>query len=90
MNETRWERWGAASGFVALALGAAAMAFERGSLTPDQSREAVVAHLTTDGSAMLTQAMLFLAGATVYLWFIGSLRTFLARFWCGSSRPSSP
>jgi len=79
MNQTRWEQWQAASGFAALALGGAAMAFERGPLTPDQSREAVIAHLTTDGSAMLIQAMLFLAGGAVYLWFIGSLRTFLTR-----------
>jgi hypothetical protein len=89
MNQTRWERWGAASGFGALALSAAAMVFERGPLTPDQSREAVVAHLTANGSAMLTQAMLFLAGAAVYLWFIGSLRTFLARAESGTGRVST-
>ena len=30
MNKTNWERWGAASGYLVLALGIAAAAFERG------------------------------------------------------------
>lgn len=38
MNGTRWERWGAASGFVALLVGAAAGALERGVSPPASTK----------------------------------------------------
>jgi hypothetical protein len=79
MDETRWERWGAASGFAAALFGAAAIVFERGPLTVTDSAPAVIGHLTSYRTPMLAESMLFLAGAALYLWYLGSLRAFLAR-----------
>jgi hypothetical protein len=47
MNETRWERWGAASGFAAALAGAAAIVFERGPLMATDPARTVVDHLTS-------------------------------------------
>src|SRR6266699_144747 len=88
MNETRRERWGAASGLAAAVVGAAATVFERGPLTVDDSSAAVIDHLTRYHTPMLAQSMLFLAGAALYLWYLGSVRTFLARAEGGTGRLS--
>jgi hypothetical protein len=89
MDETRWERWGAASGFAAALFGAAATVFERGPLMATDAAPAVVNHLTSNRNPMLAQSMLFLAGAALYLWYLGSLRTFLARAEGGTGRLSA-
>jgi hypothetical protein len=81
MNESRWERYGAASGFAMVALGAAASVFERAPVT--------AADYAANRTALLTQSMLFLAGAAVSLWFIGSLRTYLLRAERGTGRLSA-
>lgn len=78
MNERKWERYGAASGFAMVVLGAAATVFERTPVT--------AADYAANRTALLTQSMLFLAGAAVSLWFIGSLRTYLMRFEGGTGR----
>lgn len=81
MNESRWERYGAASGFALVILGAAAMVFERNPVT--------AADFAADRSALVTQSMLFLAGTAFTLWFLGSLRTHLQRAEQGTGRLSS-
>jgi hypothetical protein len=78
MNERDWERSGAASGFAMVILGAAATVFERAPVT--------AADFAANKTALLTQSMLFLAGAAVGLWFVGSLRTYLMRFEGGTGR----
>lgn len=78
MNERKWERYGAASGFAMVVLGIAAMVFERAPVT--------AADFAANRTALLTQSMLFLAGAAVSLWFVGSLRTYLLRFEGGTGR----
>jgi hypothetical protein len=89
MNETRWERWGAASGFAAALAGAAAIVFERGPLMATDPARTVVDHLTSYRTPMLAQSMLFLVGGALYLWYLGSLRTFLARSEGGTGRLST-
>jgi hypothetical protein len=89
LNDTRWERWGAASGLAAGLVGAAATVFERGSLTAADPARTVVEHLTRYRTPMLAESMLFLAGAALYLWYLGSLRTFLARAEGGTGRLST-
>ncbi len=81
MNESRWERYGAASGFVMVALGTAATLFERAPVS--------AADFTANRSALVTQSMLFLAGAAVSLWFLGSLRSYLVRAEGGTGRVST-
>jgi hypothetical protein len=78
MNERKWERYGATSGFAVVIFGAAAMMFERTPVT--------AADFAANRTALLTQSMLFLAGAAVTMWFIGSLRSFLVRFEGGTGR----
>lgn len=78
MNERKWERCGAASGFAMAVLGTAASVFERTPVT--------AADFAANRTALLTQSMLFLAGAAVSLWFVGSLRTYLVRFEPGTGR----
>lgn len=79
MDETRWERWGAASGFGAILTGAAAMLFERGALSASDPVAKIVAYYTDNHDALRAQALLFVIGAGFFLWFAGSLRSFLAR-----------
>jgi hypothetical protein len=62
-------------------LGAAASAFERAPVT--------AADFAANHTALVTQSMLFLAGAAVSLWFLGSLRTYLLRAEGGTGRLSS-
>ena len=71
MSDVKWERYGAASGFAMVVLGAAAMVFERAPVT--------AADFVANRSALVTQSMLFLASAAVGLWFVGSLRAYLLR-----------
>lgn len=78
MNETRWERWGAASGFAVLVVGAAATVFERGAVSPGDPA-ALTVFYARNRDALLAQSLLFLIGAGIFLWYVGSLRSFLAR-----------
>jgi hypothetical protein len=76
MSETRWQRWAAGSGFVALAFGAAAVALERPwPSTGDPN--AFPAFLADNRGAILAQSMLFVFSAGFFMWFLGSLRSFL-------------
>jgi hypothetical protein len=89
MTETRWERCGAASGFGAILAGAAAMVFERGSLSASDPVATIVTHYTNNGDALRAQALLFVVGAGFFLWFVGSLRSFLSRAAGGCERLST-
>lgn len=88
MDEIRWERWGAASGFGAILAGAAAMIFERGTLSASDPVAKMVAHYTANQDALRAQALMFVIGAGFFLWFAGSLRSFLARAEGGTGRLS--
>lgn len=78
MDAKTWERWGAVSGLVSLAAGAAGAALERG--WPRASEPAAVADFVAHHrTAILAQSMLFVLSAGIFLWFLGSLRAFLAR-----------
>ena len=77
MNTPNWERWGAASGYAVLALGVAAAAFERGAPPANAPIEDAVAYFVTYRRELLAQSLLFVLSAGVYLWFFGSLRSFL-------------
>jgi hypothetical protein len=89
MDETRWERWGAASGFGAILTGAAAMIFERGALSASDPVAKIVAYYTDNHDALRAQALLFVLGAGLFIWFAGSLRTYMARAEDGSARLST-
>ena len=84
MNETRWERWGAASGLGAIVTGAAAVLFERGPLSASDPVAKIVAYYTDNQGALRAQALLFVVGAGFFLWFLGGLRSFLSRAEGGS------
>jgi hypothetical protein len=79
MNGTNWERWGAASGYLAFALGAAAATFERGAPPATAPVEEMMAFVSQYQSELRAQSLLFVLSAGVYLWFYGSLRSFLLR-----------
>ena len=89
MNDTKWERWGAASGFGALVVGAAAVVFERGALSASDPITKIAAHYTDNRAALLAQALLFVIGSGFFLWFVASLRSFLMRAEGGSARLST-
>ncbi len=88
MDATRLERWGAASGFGAILAGAAAMLFERGALSASDSASRIAAYYADNQDALRAQALLFVLGSGFFLWFAGSLRSFLARAEQGSGRLS--
>jgi len=79
MNKTNWERWGAATGYLVLALGIAAAAFERGAPPANAPAEDSLAFSTTYRSELRMQSLLFVFSAGVYVWWFGSLRSFLLR-----------
>lgn len=89
MDEVREQRRGAVSGFVALAVGAVAVAFERGVPDPDRSPAEVLDFYVRNGSALLAQSLLFVLSSGIFLWFLGCLRTFLARIEGQPARLSS-
>ncbi len=79
MSETKWERWGAATGYLVFALGIVGAAFERGAPPASAPIEETLAFFATYRSELLAQSLLFVLSAGVYLWFFGSLRSFLMR-----------
>jgi hypothetical protein len=87
MDSVRREQWAAASGFAAIAFGAAAAALERSWPTTDPV--AFSAFVAENRGAMLAQSMLFAIGAGAYVWFLGSLRSFLMRAEGGTGRLST-
>jgi hypothetical protein len=79
MNGQRWERWGAATGYLVFALGVAAASFERGAPPANAPVDAILAYFTTYRTELRIQSLLFVLSAGLYLWFFGSLRSFLLR-----------
>ena len=79
MNDKNWERWGAATGYLVFVLGIAGAAFERGAPPANAPVEETLAFFAIYRTELLTQSLLFVLSAGVYLWFFGSLRSFLFR-----------
>jgi hypothetical protein len=55
MNETRWERWGAASGYGALLVGAAAVVFERGPVSASDPVGEIAGYFADNREALRAQ-----------------------------------
>jgi hypothetical protein len=79
MSASKWERWAAATGYLVFALGMAAAAFERGAPPANAPVEQSLAFFRAYRSELLAQSLLFVLSAGVYIWFFGSLRSFLLR-----------
>jgi hypothetical protein len=92
MNETKsdvaWNRWGAATGYLAVVLGFVAASFERGAPPANAPVEQSLAYFVKYRTELLAQSLFFILSAGVLLWFIGSLRSFLQRAEQGSGRLS--
>ena len=86
----KWERWGAATGFVAFALGAAAASFERGAPGANAAAKEVAAFFSDYRVELLVQSLLFVLSAGAWLWFLGSLRSYLLRAEGGTERSPQP
>ena len=84
-----WERWGAASGLVALVFAGAAVGFERSTPDPDPSAAEIVEFYVANRSALLVQSLLFVLSAGLFLWFVAGLRSHLARAEGHTDRVSS-
>jgi hypothetical protein len=89
MNDKNWERWGAATGYLVFVLGIAGAAFERGAPPANAPVEETLAFLAKYRAELLAQSLLFVLSAGVYLWFFGSLRSFLSRAEGGNGRLST-
>lgn len=79
MDGNRWERWGAASGFGVLALGAMAAVIDAGTVSVRDPVETITAYFVDNRAALLAQSLLFVISAGIFVWFLGSLRGFLPR-----------
>lgn len=73
------ERRAAMSGYLVIALGVAAAAFERGAPSANAPIAESIAFYSKYRSELLAQSILFVLSAGAYLWFFGSLRTWLER-----------
>ena len=89
MNEMRWERCGAATGLGAILTCAAAVLFERGPVSASDPVAKIVSYYTNNQAALRAQALLFVIGAGFFLWFLGSLRSFLSQAEGGRGRLST-
>lgn len=78
MSTTRVERWGAASGIALLAMGAAAAAIDAGTVSANDPVATISAYFTGHRTTLLVQSLLFAVGAGIFLWFLATLRGFLA------------
>jgi hypothetical protein len=88
VSEVKWEQWDAASAFAALVAGAVGGALERG-WPSGNDPVAVASFIAEHRTAILGQSMLFLLSSAIYLWFLGSMRGFLARAEGGTGRIST-
>jgi hypothetical protein len=79
MNNPNGARWGAAIGYLVFLLGIGGAAFERGAPPANAPVGETLAFIARYRSELLAQSLLFVLSAGVYLWFFGSLRTYLHR-----------
>ena len=86
--DVKWNRWGAATGYLALVLGLVAASFERGAPPANAPVAQSLAYFVKYRTELLAQSLFFVLSAGVLLWFIGSLRSFLQRTEQGSGRLS--
>ena len=77
MEDEASQRWGGIAGLAAVALGAAAVAFERPWPSADQPA-ALARFLADNRGAVLAQSLLFVLGAAASLCFVAALRSRLA------------
>ena len=73
------DRWHAASGYVVILLGIAGAAFERGAPAATAPPQAIGVFFSVYRTELLLQSLMFVFSAGAYLWFFGSLRSFLLR-----------
>ncbi len=86
MTGKGWERWGAASGFAVLLIGAVGTAFERGAPKVSAPAAQVAEFFADNRAALITQSLVFMLGAAFFIWYLGSLRGFLMRAEHGAGR----
>ncbi len=79
MKQIHREQWGAAAGYLNVAIGIAAVLFERGAPPANAGSGELIAYIGRYRSELLTQSLLFVIGACVFLWFFSSLRSYLRR-----------
>jgi hypothetical protein len=85
MTGTRFEKLSAATGYAALLCGIGAVALERPwPSTTDPA--ALPVFLADNHAAILGQSLLFLLSAGFFLWFLGSLRSYLLAREAGTGR----
>jgi len=85
MTGTRFEKLSAATGYAALLCGIGAVALERP--WPSTSNPAALPVFLADNhAAILGQSLLFLLSAGFFLWFLGSLRSYLLAREAGTGR----
>jgi hypothetical protein len=89
MNDKKWDRWGAATGYLVFLLGMAGAAFERGAPPANAPVQETLVFFAQYRTELLAQSLMFVLSAGVYLWFFGSLRSFLAQAELGNGRLSS-
>ena len=79
MKTTNGMKWGAATGFLSVAVGMAAVAFERGAPGANAGSEEAIAYIRQYQGELLAQSLVFIIGACVSLCFFSSLRSYLRR-----------
>ena len=85
MTGTRFEKLSAATGYAALLCGIGAVALERP--WPSTTNPAALPVVLADNhAAILGQSLLFLLSAGFFLWFLGSLRSYLLAREAGTGR----
>ncbi|MDP1828988.1 MAG: hypothetical protein Q8L48_37345 [Archangium sp.] len=72
----RSEQWGAGAALLAIAFGMGGLALER---PWPAGGDAFTAFLAQNRGAIVGQSLFFMVGSAINLWFLGSLRSYLAR-----------
>lgn len=79
MKRINGEQWGAAAGFLSLAVGSVAMSFERGAPGVGAAAETMIAYLGRYRTELLVQSLLLVIAVCLSIPFHACLRSYLRR-----------
>jgi hypothetical protein len=79
MKRNNRDVWGAATGYLVVLFGIAAVMFERGAPPINAAAETVKAYMTQYRNELLLQSLVFIISSGAYIWFINGVRAFLTR-----------
>lgn len=89
MSDLRWERMGVLSGFAVAILSGVAVSVVPIAPPLDSSSAEVSAYFSDNRQALLIQGFTFMLASAAFIWFVASIRSYMARVEEGTGRLAS-